>query len=112
MQAGQGLLLAALEHIRAAPAADTVASRIGVLYNPTDPEKEPSLLAKLLLVVLDLPSRRPKIPGKCSLGDRTSDLCLWNGCPLDEARWQSKVLVMSSCGILIRLQLGLIIVLQ
>ena len=63
LQAGQGLLLAALEHISSAPAADTAASRIGVLYNPSDPAKEPTLLAKMLLVVLDLPSRRPKIPG-------------------------------------------------
>ena len=56
-------MLAALEHISSAPAADTAASRIGVLYNPTDPAKEPTMLAKLLIVVLDLPSRRPKIPG-------------------------------------------------
>lgn len=64
MQAGQGLFLAALDHISTAPAADAAASRIGMLYNPTDPAKEPSLLAKLLLVVLDLSSRRPKIPGE------------------------------------------------
>ncbi|KAL3134029.1 hypothetical protein ABBQ32_008463 [Trebouxia sp. C0010 RCD-2024] len=72
-QAGQGLLLAALEHIRAAPAANTVASRVGVLYNPTDPVKEPSLLAKILQVVLDLPSRRPKLPGFVTslLSDKT-----------------------------------------
>ena len=64
MQAGQGLLLAALEHIQMAPAADAAASRIGVLYNPTDKGKEPSLLAKLLLVVLELTSRRAKIAGE------------------------------------------------
>ena len=64
MQAGQGLLLAALEHIQTAPAADAVASRIGVLYNPTENGKEPSLLAKLLQAVLQLTSRRPKIAGE------------------------------------------------
>lgn len=75
MQAGQGLLLAALEHISTVPAADAATSRIGVLYNPTDQAKEASLLAKLLLVVLDLPSRRPKIPGERT-GFQTSVLCM------------------------------------
>ena len=64
MQAGQGLLLAALEHISTAPAAGAVASRIGILYNPADTSKQPSLLAQLLLAVLELPSRRTKIAGE------------------------------------------------
>lgn len=79
LQAGQRLLLAALEHIRAAPALNTVASRVGVLYNPTDPAKEPSLLAKILQVVLDLPSRRSKIPGKCGMGlEPVTCACWWD----------------------------------
>lgn len=64
VQAGQGLLLAALDHLKEPPAADAAASRVGVLYNPTDAAAEPSLLTRLLLATTELTSRRPKIAGK------------------------------------------------
>ncbi|KAL0021594.1 hypothetical protein WJX79_001497 [Trebouxia sp. C0005] len=62
-KAGQGLLLAALDHLQAAPAAEGAAARVGVLYNPADTAAEPSLLARLLLATTQLTSRRPKIVG-------------------------------------------------
>ena len=64
MQAGQGLLLAALDHLQKAPAAEGAAARVGVLYNPADTAEEPSLLARLLLATSQLTSRRPKIAGE------------------------------------------------
>lgn len=64
VQAGQGLLLAALDHLQEAPAAEGAAARVGVLYNPADSAAEPSLLARLLLATSQLTSRRPKIAGE------------------------------------------------
>ncbi len=64
VQAGQGLLLAALDHLQEAPAAEGAAARVGVLYNPADTAAEPSLLARLLLATTQLTSRRPKIAGE------------------------------------------------
>ena len=63
VQAGRGLFLAALDHIRNAPAAGASASRIGLLLNLADATAEPSLLSKLLLATSQLTSRRSKIPG-------------------------------------------------
>ncbi|DBA75355.1 TPA: hypothetical protein ACH3X1_010624 [Trebouxia sp. C0004] len=62
-KAGQGLLLAALDHLQEAPAAEGAAARVGVLYNPADAAADPSLLARLLLATTQLTSRRPKIAG-------------------------------------------------
>ncbi len=64
VQAGQGLLLAALHHLQEAPAAEGAAARVGMLYNPVDTAAEPSLLARLLLATSQLTSRRPKIAGE------------------------------------------------
>ena len=64
VQAGQGLLLAALHHLQEAPAAEGAAARVGLLYNPADTAAEPSLLARLLLATTQLTSRRPKIAGE------------------------------------------------
>ncbi len=64
VQAGQGLLLAALDHLQEAPAAEGAAARVGLLYNPADTAAEPSLLARLLLATSQLTSRRPKIAGE------------------------------------------------
>ncbi len=64
VQAGQGLLLAALDHLQEAPAAEGAAARVGVLYNPADSAAEPSQLARLLLATSQLTSRRPKIAGE------------------------------------------------
>ena len=63
-QAGQGLLLAALDRLKEAPTAGTAAFRVGVLYNGADAAAEPSLLSKLLLATTQLTSRRPKIIGE------------------------------------------------
>ena len=64
VQAGQGLLLAALDHLQEAPVTEGAAARVGVLYNPADTAAEPSLLARLLLATSQLTSRRPKIAGE------------------------------------------------
>lgn len=66
MQAGQGLLLGALKHISQEGAETKVTSRIGIIYNPRNPSQEPSLLARLLMVMSQLTSRRTKIAGTVS----------------------------------------------
>ena len=63
IQAGQRLLLGALNYISREQIEPAIASRIGIIYNPRDASQEPTLLAKLLLVTSQLTSRRPKITG-------------------------------------------------
>ena len=75
VQAGQGLLLAALHHLQEAPAAEGAAARVGLLYNPADTAAEPSLLARLLLATSQLTSRRPKIAGEHLLAFSIFCLC-------------------------------------
>ena len=88
VQAGQGLLLAALDHLQEAPAAEAAAARVGVLYNPADTAAEPSLLARLLLATSQLTSRRPKIAGesltafsifcRCDMSSSQHTVCVSN----------------------------------
>ena len=66
VQAGRGLLLAALNHLKEAPAAAEAASRVAVLLNPADAAAEPSFLSKLLIATTQLTSRRSKISGEHS----------------------------------------------
>lgn len=60
LQSGRELVLQALEYLE----SNTLApARVGIIFNSIDARAPPALLERVLVAVMQLPSRRAKIPG-------------------------------------------------